>query len=111
VSKTGSVSTPFMFNDPGSNINPKEMTLEASCGRSERHGLWGALYMLGEADIIIAAEHATFFDPHVSYGMVAGSINASIAKVAAGRNIARCAARCPRTYVASRAHQLGLVPK
>ena len=32
----------------------------------------GALYMLGEADIIIAAEHATFFDPHVTYGMVAG---------------------------------------
>jgi enoyl-CoA hydratase/carnithine racemase len=31
----------------------------------------GAFYMLGEADVIIAAEHATFFDPHVTYGMVA----------------------------------------
>lgn len=29
----------------------------------------GAFYFLGEVDIIIAAEHATFFDPHVSYGM------------------------------------------
>ena len=28
--------------------------------------------MLGESDILIAAEHATFFDPHVTYGMVAG---------------------------------------
>jgi enoyl-CoA hydratase/carnithine racemase len=27
--------------------------------------------MLGESDIILAAEHATFFDPHVTYGMVA----------------------------------------
>ena len=62
-----------MFNDPGERINPKQ------------NGLWkpviaavngmacgGALYMLGEADIIIAAEHATFFDPHVTFGMVSG---------------------------------------
>ena len=26
----------------------------------------------GEVDIIIASEHATFLDPHVTYGMVAG---------------------------------------
>jgi enoyl-CoA hydratase/carnithine racemase len=31
----------------------------------------GAFYLLAEADVIIAAEHATFFDPHVTYGMVA----------------------------------------
>ncbi|MFI6309668.1 enoyl-CoA hydratase/isomerase family protein [Nocardia fusca] len=30
----------------------------------------GAFYFLGESDIIIAAEHATFFDPHVTFGMV-----------------------------------------
>jgi enoyl-CoA hydratase/carnithine racemase len=70
---TGQVGTPFQYNDPGTNILPKQ------------NGLWkpviaavngmacgGALYFLGEADIIIAAEHATFFDPHVTYGMVAG---------------------------------------
>ena len=28
-------------------------------------------YILGEVDFIIAAEHATFFDPHVTYGMPA----------------------------------------
>jgi enoyl-CoA hydratase/carnithine racemase len=27
--------------------------------------------MLGEVEFIIAADHATFFDPHVSYGMTA----------------------------------------
>jgi enoyl-CoA hydratase/carnithine racemase len=31
----------------------------------------GAFYILGEVEFIIAAEHATFFDPHVTYGMTA----------------------------------------
>ena len=31
----------------------------------------GAFYLLGEVDILIAADHATFFDPHVTYGMPA----------------------------------------
>jgi len=31
----------------------------------------GAFYLLGESDIVVAAEHATFFDPHLSYGMPA----------------------------------------
>ncbi|MGH2728039.1 MAG: enoyl-CoA hydratase/isomerase family protein [Actinomycetota bacterium] len=64
--------TPFMLDDPGELIGPKSNDLwkpviaavnGIACG--------GAFYMLGEVDIIIAAEHATFFDPHVSYGMTA----------------------------------------
>jgi enoyl-CoA hydratase/carnithine racemase len=31
----------------------------------------GAFYMIAESDIVIAAEHATFFDPHVTYGQAA----------------------------------------
>ncbi len=31
----------------------------------------GAFYLLGESDSIIAADHATFFDPHVTFGMAA----------------------------------------
>lgn len=31
----------------------------------------GALYLLGEADLIVAAETATFFDPHVTHGLPA----------------------------------------
>lgn len=62
--------TPFMFDDPGLRICPKTNDLwkpiiaavnGIACG--------GAFYMLGEVDIIIAAEEATFFDPHVTYGM------------------------------------------
>jgi enoyl-CoA hydratase/carnithine racemase len=68
----GSGSTPFMFNDPGDNIGPKSNDLwkpviAAVNGMACR----GAYYMLGEVEFIIAAEHATFFDPHVTYGMTA----------------------------------------
>jgi len=31
----------------------------------------GAFYMLGQTEFIIASEDATFFDPHVTYGMTA----------------------------------------
>ena len=65
-------SSPFLRADVGDFLGPK------SCG------LWkpvvaavngiacgGAFYLLGEADIIIAAETATFFDPHTTFGMPA----------------------------------------
>jgi len=60
------------FDDPGENIGPKTNDLWTpviaavngmACG--------GAYYMLGEVEFIIAADHATFFDPHVTYGMTA----------------------------------------
>jgi enoyl-CoA hydratase/carnithine racemase len=63
---------PLTYEDPGRLLGPKSQGLwkpvvaavnGIACG--------GAFYMLGEADIILAAEHATFFDPHVTYGMVA----------------------------------------
>jgi enoyl-CoA hydratase/carnithine racemase len=63
---------PWNFDDPGDWIGPKA------------NGLWkpviaavngmacgGAFYMLGEVEFVIAAEHATFFDPHVTFGMTA----------------------------------------
>ena len=31
----------------------------------------GGFYFLGESDFVIAADHATFFDPHVTYGITA----------------------------------------
>ena len=31
----------------------------------------GAFYMIAESDIVIAADHTTFFDPHVTYGQAA----------------------------------------
>jgi len=111
VSKTGSVSTPFMFNDPGSNINPKENDLwKPVVAAVNGMACGGALYMLGEADIIIAAEHATFFDPHVSYGMVAGFESTHLLqKLPLGETLRVALLGAHERMSASRAHQLGLV--
>ena len=69
----GRVSTPFMYNDPSFYINPKQNDMwKPVIAAVNGMACGGALYLLGESDVIIAAEHATFFDPHVSYGMVAG---------------------------------------
>ena len=65
-------SNNYMYDDPGRELGPKANDLwkpvicavnGMACG--------GAFYMIGESDIIIAAEHATFFDPHVTYGQAA----------------------------------------
>lgn len=58
--------------DPGDMLGPKAM----KCWKpviAAVHGMaaGGAFYWLNEADIIIASEDATFFDPHVTYGMTA----------------------------------------
>ena len=68
----GSGSTPFMFNDPGDNIGPKSNDLwKPVIAAVNGMACGGAFYMLGEVEFIIAADHATFFDPHVTYGMTA----------------------------------------
>ncbi|MHB8438144.1 MAG: enoyl-CoA hydratase/isomerase family protein [Acidimicrobiales bacterium] len=70
--RIGSGTTPFMFDDPGDNLGPKSNDFwkpviaavnGIACG--------GAFYMLGEVDFIIAAENATFFDPHLTFNMAA----------------------------------------
>src|SRR5438270_13315992 len=68
--KAGRVSTPFMFNDPGTFINPKQNDLwKPVIAAVNGMACGGAFYMLGESEFIISSESATFFDPHVSYGM------------------------------------------
>jgi len=68
----GSGSTPFMFNDPGDNLGPKSCDLwKPVIAAVNGMACGGAFYMLGEVEFIVAAERATFFDPHVTYGMTA----------------------------------------
>lgn len=62
----------FSRRDPGVDLSPKHN----GCWKPlicAVHGMaaGGALYWLNEADIVIASEDAQFFDPHVSYGLVA----------------------------------------
>jgi enoyl-CoA hydratase/carnithine racemase len=61
-----------MFDDPGENIGPKTSDLwKPVIAAVNGMACGGAFYMLGEVEFIIAADHATFFDPHVTYGMTA----------------------------------------
>ena len=65
-------SRPFEQRDPGEYLGPKSN----HCWKpviGAVHGLCcaGAFYWINECDFLIAAENAQFFDPHVSYGMVA----------------------------------------
>jgi enoyl-CoA hydratase/carnithine racemase len=63
---------PFLKEDPGEWLGPKQ------------HRVWkpvitavqglcagGAFYFLNESDIIICSDNAEFFDPHVTFGLVA----------------------------------------
>jgi enoyl-CoA hydratase/carnithine racemase len=68
----GSVIHPnvWVAEDPGTKLGPKSMR----CWKpvvAAVHGMCagGAFYWINEADIVICSEDATFFDPHVTYGM------------------------------------------
>ncbi len=63
---------PLTYRDPGGRLGPRsngcwKPVIAAINGMAAG----GAFYLLGEADILVAADHATFFDPHVTYGMPA----------------------------------------
>jgi enoyl-CoA hydratase/carnithine racemase len=108
---TGFVATPFQYNDPGSRINPKQNDLwKPVIAAVNGMACGGALYLLGESDIVIAAEHATFFDPHVTYGMVAGFESLHLLqKLPLGETLRVALLGAHERMSAARAHQLGLV--
>lgn len=65
--------SPYMFDDVSTRILPKRNDLwKPVISAVNGMACAGAFYLLSESDIIIASEQATFFDPHVSYGMVCG---------------------------------------
>jgi enoyl-CoA hydratase/carnithine racemase len=68
----GSGFDPLTFSDPGRLLGPKTNELyKPVVAAVNGMACGGAFYMLGEVEFIIASEGATFFDPHVTYGMVA----------------------------------------
>jgi len=103
--------TPFHLNDPGSNLGPKSCDLwkpviaavnGLACG--------GAFYMLGEVEFIIAAEHATFFDPHVTYGMTASFEPIHMSGITPFGDIARISLMgSHERMTAQRAYDIGMV--
>jgi enoyl-CoA hydratase/carnithine racemase len=104
-------STVFTYIDPGLDLNPKANSLwKPVVAAVNGMACGGALYLLGEADIIIAAEHATFFDPHVSYGMVAGfEPTHLLQKLPLGETLRVALLGVHERMSAARAYDLGLV--
>ncbi len=107
----GRVSTPFMYNDIGAQMNPKENDLwKPVIAAVNGMACGGALYLLGEVDIIVAADHATFFDPHVTYGMVAGFESVHLMqKLPLGEALRTQLLGARERMSAQRAYELGLV--
>ncbi|MFC4463447.1 enoyl-CoA hydratase/isomerase family protein [Streptomyces xiangluensis] len=70
----------------------------------------GAFYLLGEAEFIVADEHATFFDPHTTYGMVSACESIYMAQRMPFGEVARMALMGTAERIsAGRAYEVGLV--
>ena len=70
----------------------------------------GALYLLAESDILIAAEGATFFDPHVTYGMPASYESMlMVGRMPLGELLRMQLTGAAERISAQRAYQVGLV--
>ena len=63
---------PYTYEDPGRTIGPRSQGLwKPVVAAVNGMACGGGFYLLGESDFLIASENATFFDPHVTYGMPA----------------------------------------
>ena len=63
---------PYTYDDPGLTIGPRVNRLwKPVIAAVNGTVAAGAFYLLGQVDFIIAAEHATFVEPHVTYSMAA----------------------------------------
>jgi enoyl-CoA hydratase/carnithine racemase len=97
--------------DPGESLDPKAhkcwkpvvCAVNGMCAG-------GAFYIVGGADIVIAAEGATFFDPHVDFGLVAALEPISMSRRMPLGEILRVSLLGNEERMsAERAHQIGLV--
>jgi enoyl-CoA hydratase/carnithine racemase len=102
---------PETYEDPGAKLGPKSNDLfKPVIAAVNGMACGGAFYMLGEVEFIIAAEHATFFDPHVTYGMTAVFEPLLMMRRMPFGEIARMTLTGNYERVsAKRAHEIGLV--
>jgi enoyl-CoA hydratase/carnithine racemase len=102
---------PFMFDDPGAWLGPKANDLWKPVIAAVRGiACGGAFYLLGEVDVIIASEDATFFDPHVTYGMASSFESMHmLQRMPLGEVIRMQLLGSYERLSAKRAHEIGLV--
>jgi enoyl-CoA hydratase/carnithine racemase len=97
--------------DPGEQLGPKHNRVWKPLIVAA-HGMvaGGAFYWLNEADIVICSDDATFFDPHVSYGMTSALEPIGLARrVPLGEALRFALLGLDERMSASRAREIGLV--
>lgn len=97
--------------DPGEKLSPKVNHVWKPVVVAV-HGMaaGGAFYWINEADIVICAEDATFFDPHVSYGLTAALEPIGLARrIPLGETLRIALLGLDERVSAERALQIGLV--
>ena len=106
-----SAGSPGFESDMGERIGPKSrLCYKPVIAAVNGMACGGAFYLLGESDIIIASENATFFDPHVTSGIVSGYESIHMLKrMPIGEVIRMQLLGSYERLSAQRAHMLGLV--
>lgn len=97
--------------DPGRGLGPKQNQVWKPLVAAV-HGMvaGGAFYWLNETDIVIGADDATFFDPHVSYGMTSALEPIGLARrIPLGEALRWALIGLDERMSAERAREIGLV--
>jgi enoyl-CoA hydratase/carnithine racemase len=101
----------FSRRDPGADLAPKSNHCwkPIVCAVNGM-AAGGAFYWINESDIVICAEDATFFDPHVSYGLTSALEPAGLARRIPYGEVMRWALLgLDERMSAERAREIGLV--
>ena len=97
--------------DPGRGLSPKQNRVWKPVVAAV-HGMvaGGAFYWLNDCDIIISADDATFFDPHVSYGLTSALEPIGLARrIPLGEALRWALVGLDERMSAARAREIGLV--
>jgi len=103
--------SPYSMDDPLLSVGPKANDLwKPVVAAVNGMACGGAFYLLGEAEFVVAAEHATFFDPHTTYGMVSAYEAILMAQRMPFGEVARMSLMgTAERLSARRAYEIGLV--
>jgi enoyl-CoA hydratase/carnithine racemase len=102
---------PWSAHDPGEGLSPKQNKVRKPVIAAV-HGMvaGGAFYWLNDCDLIISADDATFFDPHVSYGLTSALEPIGLARrIPLGEALRWALLGLDERMSARRAHEIGLV--
>jgi enoyl-CoA hydratase/carnithine racemase len=98
-------------DDPGRGLSPKQNKVWKPVIAAV-HGMvaGGAFYWLNDCDIVIGADDATFFDPHVSYGMTSALEPIGLARrIPLGEALRWALVGLDERMSAQRAREIGLL--